>query len=90
MGYGFEAKVLVLRYAFYELRFQKYNIRCLATNEPMIRHAERLGCQREGRIRRQVYTEGQYHDELIFGLTREEFDNLLARLESQPLHSGKG
>ena len=80
-GYGFEAKVLVLRYAFHELRFQKYNIRCLATNQPMIRHATRLGCQAEGRIRRHIYTEGQYHDELIFGLTREEFDTLLARLE---------
>ena len=76
-GYGFEAKVLVLRYAFYEMRFQKYNIRCVDTNEPMIHHAERLGCQREGRIRRHIYMNGQYHDELIFGLTREEFDELL-------------
>lgn len=76
-GYGFEAKVMVLRYAFHEMRFQKYNIRCVDTNEPMIHHAQRLGCQREGRIRRHIYMGGQYHDELIFGLTREEFDDLL-------------
>ncbi len=31
----------LLRYAFHELRFQKYNIRCIETNQPMIRHAER-------------------------------------------------
>ncbi len=80
-GYGFEAKLLVLRYAFYELRFQKYNIRCVEVNEPMIRHAKRLGCQSEGRIRRHIYTAGRHYDELIFGLTREEFDALLARLE---------
>jgi RimJ/RimL family protein N-acetyltransferase len=43
----------------------------------MIHHAERLGCQREGHIRRHIYMDGQYHDELIFGLTREEFDALL-------------
>lgn len=79
-GYGFEAKVIVLRYAFHELRFQKYNIRCLATNQPMIHHANRLGCQSEGRIRRHIYTAGEYHDELIFGLTREEFDDLEQRL----------
>ncbi len=79
-GYGFEAKVLVLRYAFHELRFQKYNIRCLATNQPMIHHAARLGCQQEGRIRRHIFTQGEYHDELIFGLTREEFDGLNDRL----------
>ncbi|MFW5690893.1 MAG: GNAT family N-acetyltransferase [Chloroflexota bacterium] len=80
-GYGFEAKVMVLRYAFYELRFQKYNIRCVDTNQPMIRHAGRLGCQQEGRIRRHIYMDGRYHDELIFGLTREEFDALLQRLQ---------
>lgn len=75
-GYAFAAKKILLRYAFHEMRFQKYNIRCLENNEPMIRHAQRLGCQQEGRIRRQAYTNGRYYDELIFGLTREEFDAL--------------
>ena len=73
-GYGLEAKIIVLRYAFHELRFQKYNIRCLSDNEPMQAHAMRLGCQQEGRIRRHIYTQGRFYDELIFGLTREEFD----------------
>lgn len=80
MGYGFEAKCIVLRYAFHELRYQKYNIRCLETNEPMIRHAKRLGCLQEGRIRQHIYTDGRYYDELIFGLTRAEFDALLQAL----------
>lgn len=82
-GYGFEAKIMILRYAFYEMRFQKYNIRCVETNEPIIRHAERLGCQREGCIRRHIYMQGQYHAELIYGLTREEFDALVNRLETE-------
>ncbi len=82
-GYAFEAKIIVLRYVFHELRYQKYNIHCLETNLPMIRHAHRLGCQAEGRLRRHVYTDGQYFDELIFGLTREEFDALILRLESE-------
>jgi RimJ/RimL family protein N-acetyltransferase len=81
-GYGFEAKLIILRYAFHELRFQKYNIRCLETNNAMIKHATRLGCQAEGRIRRHIYTDGHYYDELIFGLTREEFDELILRLDS--------
>lgn len=79
-GYGFEAKLIVLRYAFHELRFQKYNIRCLENNQPMINHARRLGCQPEGCIRRNIYTDGRYYDDLLFGLTREEFDALQARL----------
>jgi RimJ/RimL family protein N-acetyltransferase len=79
-GYAFEAKVLVLRFAFHEMRFQKYNIRCMSENEPMIKHAARLGCQQEARIRRQIYTNGRFYDELIFGLTREEFDVLDEKL----------
>lgn len=81
-GYGFEAKILMLRYAFHELRLQKYNIRCVDTNEPMIRHTQRLGCQREGCIRRHIYMHGNYYSELIFGLTLEEFNQLLHRLHT--------
>lgn len=73
-GYALEAKRIVLRYAFHELRFQKYNLRCLETNAAVIRHAQLLGCVPEGRLRRNVYTDGRYFDELCFGLTREEFD----------------
>lgn len=73
-GFALEAKRMVLRYAFHELRFQKYNLRCLETNTAIIRHAQRLGCREEGRIRRAAFTGGRYHDVLLFGLTREEFD----------------
>ncbi len=73
-GYALEAKRIVLRYAFHELRFQKYNLRCLETNAAVIRHATRLGCREEGRLRRNVFTDGRFYDELCFGLTREEFE----------------
>ena len=73
-GYAMEAKTILLRYAFYELRLHKYNTRCLETNEAMIRHAQRLGCQEEGRIRECVFTNGRYYDDLLFGLTKEEFE----------------
>lgn len=46
----------------------------------MIAHALRLGCQPEGRIRRHNYTGGRNYDDLLFGLTREEFDALEERL----------
>ena len=73
-GYALEAKRIVLRYAFQELRLQKYNLHCLETNAAVVRHAELLGCQPEGRIRRNVFTDGRFYDELLFGLPREEFE----------------
>jgi RimJ/RimL family protein N-acetyltransferase len=78
-GYALEAKRIVLRYAFHEMRLQKYNIRCLETNAPVIRHATLLGCREEGRIRRNVFTAGRFYDELLFGLTREEWEAEEAR-----------
>jgi RimJ/RimL family protein N-acetyltransferase len=80
-GYGLEAKVIVLRYAFHELRYQKYEVRCLATNGAMVRHMARLGATQEGRLRRHVFTQGVFLDELVFGLLREEFDARLAELD---------
>jgi len=72
-GYAEEAKRILLRYCFNELRFQKYNCRCLEINKSIIRHFKRMGCKIEGRRRRNIYTDGKYYDELLFGLTKEEF-----------------
>ncbi|MFN2161304.1 MAG: GNAT family N-acetyltransferase [Candidatus Promineifilaceae bacterium] len=82
-GYFFDAKLIILRYAFHELRYQKYYIFCMEGNEPMIRHAARLGCKSEGRLRRHIYTNGRFYDELVFGLTREEFDELLEKMDTE-------
>jgi len=79
LGYGLEAKRILLRYAFHELRFQKYEVRCSEHNLAMVRHMARLGAVQEGRLRRHLYTRGAFEDELCFGLTREEFDAFDAR-----------
>ena len=72
-GYASEAILLVLRYYFQELRYQKATITLYSFNEATIRLHESLGYQLEGRIRRAVYTRSQYFDELLVGLTAEEF-----------------
>ena len=77
-GYASEAILLILRYFFEELRYQKVTIDVHSRNLASIRLHERLGFQLEGRLRRMVYTEGQYFDELLYGLTAEEFHALHA------------
>jgi RimJ/RimL family protein N-acetyltransferase len=73
-GYASEAILLVMRYYFQELRYQKVTVTIYSFNEASARLHERLGFQQEGRIRRTVFTRGQYFDELIYGLTKEEFE----------------
>jgi RimJ/RimL family protein N-acetyltransferase len=72
MGYAAEAILLVLRYYFRELRYQKATVRVYSFNEASIRLHEKLGFQHEGRIRRTVYTNGALCDEIVLGLTVEE------------------
>jgi RimJ/RimL family protein N-acetyltransferase len=62
-GYASEAVILLLRYFF-----QVYSF-----NEPSLRLHEKLGFQLEGRLRRMLYTNGQFFDEVLFGMTAEEF-----------------
>jgi RimJ/RimL family protein N-acetyltransferase len=74
-GYASEAIALVLRYYFHERRYQKVNAEVYSFNEPSIRMHDRLGFVLEGRLRRMQYSSGQFHDALIYGMTREEFDS---------------
>lgn len=72
-GYGTEAVRLLLRFYFAELRYQKCDTGIYAYNEASLRMHEKLGFQVEGRIRRAVFTNGAFHDEILVGITAEEF-----------------
>lgn len=72
-GFASEAITLLLRYCFDELRLQKANATVYAFNEPSIALHRSLGFTEEGRIRSNYYTNGEYHDELWFGMTAAEF-----------------
>lgn len=50
-------------------------------NEASIRLHEKLGFQREGCLRRTIFTQGQYFDVIVFGLTVEEYEEYVARYE---------
>ncbi len=77
-GYAEDAVRLLLKYCFLEQRYQKCNSACLDNNPASIRLHEKLGFLREGCRRRACFMNGQYYNELLFGLTREEFDAALA------------
>jgi RimJ/RimL family protein N-acetyltransferase len=73
-GYASEATRLLLHYFFQERRYQKCNASVYSFNEPSQKLHESLGFTLEGRIRRMIYTNGDFHDELIYGITKEEFE----------------
>lgn len=75
-GFASEAIVMLLRYFFEELRYQKATVTVYEDNAASIALHEKLGFQLEGRLRRMIYTRGQYYDEFYYGMTREEFAEL--------------
>jgi RimJ/RimL family protein N-acetyltransferase len=73
-GYAKEAMLLALRYMFHERRYQKCNISVYAFNTRALGLYRRLGFQDEGRVRRNYFSNGAYHDEIFLGMLCEEFD----------------
>jgi RimJ/RimL family protein N-acetyltransferase len=73
-GYAVDAIRILLRYGFQERRYQKCNSACLVSNTASIRLHQKLGFLEEGRRRRQFFMDGEFQDEVLFGLTRQEFE----------------
>jgi len=72
-GYASDAVVVALRYLFGERRYQKCTVGVVSFNEASVALHRSLGFVEEGRLRRMHYRAGQYWDEVVFGLTVEEF-----------------
>jgi RimJ/RimL family protein N-acetyltransferase len=73
-GYAYDALDKLLDFAFNELRLNKCNSETIITNTGSIKLHEKIGFKQEGIRRENVFTDGQYFDEVLFGLTRGEFN----------------
>jgi RimJ/RimL family protein N-acetyltransferase len=84
-GYAGEAIRIMLGFFFDELGYQKCNVGVYSFNAASIRLHEKLGFTLEGRQRRCVFTHGEYFDNLLFGMTVEEYRELWGeRKENHP------
>ncbi|MCP1184034.1 GNAT family N-acetyltransferase [Paenibacillus sp. 1781tsa1] len=72
-GYGTRSVRILLNYAFFERRLNKFNDYVLQGNEPSAAMMRKLGCVQEGVRRQVIYMDGKYQDLILFGLTKDEF-----------------
>lgn len=84
-GYAKETMILIMRYMFHERRYQKCNIGVYAYNEHALGFYRHLGFVDEGCLRRNHFTDGEFYDEILLGMTREEYD-----LEYPEMHISLG
>jgi RimJ/RimL family protein N-acetyltransferase len=72
-GRGTEAARLMISYAFDQLNLHRVSSAAYSFNERSIKMHRKLGFTIEGQRRQCVYKNGSYHDDVIFGLLRDEW-----------------
>jgi RimJ/RimL family protein N-acetyltransferase len=72
-GYGSDAIRALLGWAFGYLNLNRVYLTAYAYNERAIRCYRKCGFQHEGTLRQARYSDGQYFDEWMMGILRDEF-----------------
>ncbi|WP_270181061.1 GNAT family N-acetyltransferase [Alkalihalobacillus sp. CinArs1] len=75
-GYGTEAMSLLLIYGFEILNLNRIGLDVFSYNERAIKSYKKLGFQEEGRIREELFYDGEYHDSVLMGILKREFEEL--------------
>ena len=75
-GYGRDAIVTLLRFAFEEMNLHRVWLHVFEFNERAQACYRKCGFQEEGRLRQHYYGEGRYWDSIVMGILRDEFDAL--------------
>jgi RimJ/RimL family protein N-acetyltransferase len=80
-GYGTDALLLVIDYAFDWLDMHKLWLTTTGFNRRVMRQMEKVGFTLESRARRETLADGQWHDGLFYGLLRTEWPGRDAKIE---------
>lgn len=72
-GYGTEAMMLMLRHGFEKLKLHRIHLGVYAFNPRAIHVYEKIGFQREGILRDDLYLDGEYHDMIMMAILEDEF-----------------
>lgn len=75
-GYGTDATRTILQYAFEQLGLNRVELWVYDFNLRAIRAYEKSGFRREGVRRQGLYRNGAFHDEIMMGILREEWEKL--------------
>jgi RimJ/RimL family protein N-acetyltransferase len=72
-GYGTEAKMLLLHYAFYTLNLRKICSSVLGFNTRSQAYNKKCGYKVEGVLRQHIYKDGEYCDEVQMAVFKEDW-----------------
>jgi len=77
-GYGIDTVMAINRFAFEELGLMRMNTTIIASNEPSIGvYTKKCGWVIEGIKKNHYFRKNQWWDEVVAGITREDYFNLI-------------
>lgn len=78
-GYGVDAIMATMRYAFEELNLERLDGSMIEYNQQSIATycGKKLGWKEEGRRRNYFYRKGRYWDQVVVGITRVDYFELI-------------
>jgi len=79
-GYGVDAVMATVRYAFDELGLERLDGAMIEYNQASLAMycGPRLGWQQEGRRRNYYYRKGRFWDQVVVGVTRQDYARVVA------------
>lgn len=75
-GYGTDAIVTLLRFAFGEMNLNRVWLHAFDFNERALACYRKCGFVEEGRLREHYYSMGRYWDVVVMGVLRDDFNKL--------------
>ena len=75
-GYGTDAMMTILDFAFNLMNLHRVYLRVYSFNERGIRSYEKSGFRKEGVMRDDLFAQGKYHDTIIMGILKDEYDKM--------------
>jgi len=72
-GFGSDAKMALLNYAFNGLDLRKICSTVIAFNKRSVAYSLRCGYKIEGRLKRHIYKKGRYYDQIMLAVFKEKW-----------------
>ena len=73
-GFGREATILMLDYAFNTLNLNRIQLHVSTENQRAVKLYKKLGFQEEGTLRQAMYHQGRYVDFYVMGILRSDWE----------------
>jgi len=81
-GYGVDAVMATMRYAFEELHLERLDGQIIEFNTVSCSfYCSKLGWKEEGRRRNWYFRKGRYWDQIVVGITKQDYEQLIEKTQ---------